>query len=333
MRKIKITDSLRKGVENFNTNLFTNTRTASFEKPIDRLNKLIHKIKLNKHNQFKLYVEKIINEYGDILNADPSKMKSLISEFDLILDNSQLTRKINSKKYSFHEEVVHAMRYEDLRDKEFPEYLLNSDIRTCVYCNSQSTLSIQPIYYKKEKKKRKKILAKLQLDHYHPKSKYPFLCTSFFNLYPTCANCNLAKGKDDAKFELYTIDDNLDIFQFWIDDKSIIDYWLLHDPKVLKIYLDTIDGDFELLQNHNDLFQIQKIYDAQIDVGEELVWKHKANPETYRKLLNKTFNKIFHDKSLIDRMIIGNYSKPEEVHKRPMAKYTQDIARQLKLVK
>ena len=47
----------------------------------------------------------------------------------------------------------------------------------------------------------------------------------------------------------------------------------------------------------------------------------------------KTFHKIFPDPSTIDRMIIGNYSKPEETFKRPMSKYTQDIARQLKIIK
>lgn len=334
MRRIKISKTLRDFVKDFNDDLFTITRTNGFESPVDRLRKLCLEIKPRKHKEYRLYVEKIIDEYDSILNADPTKMKSLISEFDAIVHNSQLSRKITSKKYSFHEKVVEAMRYEDLRDKEFPEYLINSDLRTCVYCNAQSAITIEPVYYNKEKrKKRKKILSKLQLDHFNPKSKYPFLSTSFFNLYPTCANCNLAKGKEDAKFELYTLGGDLDPFHFWIDDESILDYWISLDIKSLKIHLDTLNGDVELLQNHNKLFQIQKIYDAQKDIGEELVWKYKANPSSYRNLLSKSFHKIFPDPSVIDRMIIGNYSKVEETFKRPMAKYTQDIARQLKLIK
>ncbi|MCH3884394.1 hypothetical protein [Tenacibaculum aquimarinum] len=103
--------------------------------------------------------------------------------------------------------------------------------------------------------------------------------------------------------------------------------------KKVEINLETKNGDIELLQNHNTLFQIQKVYDSQIDVGEELIWKSKVNPKKYRNLLNKTFNKIFPDPSIIDRMIIGNYSKPEETFKRPLAKYTQDIAKQLKIIK
>jgi len=334
MRKVKITKDLRDFVKTFNDDLFVNTRPKEFKKPKDKLNALLLKIKPRKHKEFRNYVEKIINEYESILNADPIKMKSLINEFDKIIDSSQLSRKITSNKFSFQEKVVEAMRYKDLREEEFPDYLLNSDLRTCVYCNAQSAITIEPIYYNKKKKKdRKKVLSKLQLDHFYPKSKYPFLCTSFFNLYPTCANCNLAKGKEDAKFELYTLNDDLDPFYFWIDDESILDYWISLDIKSLKIHLDTLNGDVVLLQNHNELFQIQKIYDAQKDIGEELVWKYKVNPSSYRRLLSKSFHKIFPDPTVIDRMIIGNYSKPEETFKRPMAKYTQDIARQLKLIK
>ena len=329
MKRIKIDKTLRGFVEAFNNDLFVKNRNASFELPIDRLKKLQKK----RGGKYKSYVTKIIKDYDRIVNADPNQMELLIDEFEKILPHRYMNKKLGGSKKMFHEQIVSAMRYEDLRDKEFPEYLLNSNLRTCVYCNAQSTLSIEPVYYNKtRKKKRKKILAKLQLDHFHPKSKYPFLCTSFFNLYPTCANCNLAKGKEDAKFELYTLGNDLNPFQFWIDDKSILDYWTTLDLKKIKIYLETLNGDIELLHNHNDLFQIQKIYDAQKDIGEELVWKQKANPKIYRRLLNKTFNKIFPDPSIIDRMIIGNYSKPEEIFKRPMAKYSQDIARQLKLI-
>jgi|25_taG_2_1085351.scaffolds.fasta_scaffold00801_5 5-methylcytosine-specific restriction endonuclease McrA len=333
MRRIKITQSLRDEIELFNEDLFTNTRPKGFRLPKDNLDNFLKKIPRRKYKDYRVYVQKIIDEYQDILNADPLKMKSLIGEFDKIVPNSHLVENVVGKKYTFHEQIVQMMRYEALREKEFPKYLLSSNLRTCVYCNAQSTIAIEPLYYNNlKRKKRKKVLAKLQLDHYYPKSKYPFLCTSFFNLYPTCANCNLAKGDKNAEFELYTLKDDLEVFNFWIEDESILDYWINNDLESLKIYLDSSNGDIDLLHNHNDLFQIQKVYDSQRDIGEELVWKHKANPEVYRNMLNKTFSKIFPDQSVIDRMLIGNYSNPDEIFKRPIAKYTQDIARQLKLI-
>jgi len=333
MRKVKITKELRQNVKAFNDNLFINTRRKGFEVPVNRLNRLLKLIRPRKHKEYKLYVEKIIDEYDDILNADPLKMEILISEFDSILHNYQLNSKITDKKFSFHEKVVHAMRYEDLRDKEFPDYLLNSNLKTCVYCNAQSTLVIEKKFYDNKKRRVKHVLAKLQLDHYYPKSKYPFLCTSFFNLYPTCANCNLAKGSKKALFELYTTTENLDLFNFKIDDKSIINYLLKFSLHQLKVGLESISGDDDLLKNHNELFQIESVYESHKDVAEELVLKYHANPQSYRKILEKKYSKLFPDPSTIDRLLVGNYTKPEELGKRPMAKYTQDIARQLKLIK
>ncbi|PKV51893.1 hypothetical protein ATE84_3993 [Aquimarina sp. MAR_2010_214] len=333
MRKIKITDDLRKNVKTFNDNLFINTRTKGFEIPINRLNSFLKIIKPRKHKQYKLYVEKIIDEYEDILNADPLKMEKLILEFDAVLHNSQLNSKITSRRFSFHEKVVEAMRYEDLRAKEFPDYLLNSNLKTCVYCNAQSTLVIEKKFYDKKKRRAKQILAKLQLDHYYPKSKYPFLCTSFFNLYPTCANCNLAKGSKEALFELYTTTNDLDLFNFKIDDKSILDYLIKFELNHLKVDLESMTGDFTLLKNHNELFQIEAVYESYKDVAEELVLKAKANPHSYRSTLEKNYSKLFPDPTIIDRLLVGNYTKPEELGKRPLSKYTQDIARQLKIIK
>ncbi|NRD19518.1 hypothetical protein HNV08_05625 [Winogradskyella eckloniae] len=329
MRRIKVTNELQNEVEIFNKNLFIEKRDKSFELPIDRLRKLRNK----RSHKYKTYVKNIILNYEDLLNANPIEMKTFITKFNKILKPHELEKKIGSSKISFHEEVVRAMRYEDLRSKEFPNYLLNSNLKTCVYCNAQSTLVIEKKFYDKKKRRVKQILAKLQLDHYYPKSKYPFLCTSFFNLYPTCANCNLAKGSKEALFELYTTTNDLDLFNFKIDDKSIIKYLVKCELKHLKVDLESTTGDSNLLKNHNELFQIEAVYGSHVDVAEELVLKAKANPQTYRSMLEKSYSKLFPDPTIIDRLLVGNYTKAEELGKRPMAKYTQDIARQLKLIK
>tara|TARA_R110002050_G_scaffold7628_2_gene29188 strand:- start:1264 stop:2271 length:1008 start_codon:yes stop_codon:yes gene_type:complete len=335
MRKIKITKQLKNEVEDFNKNLFS-TRDSRFELPIKRLKKLKNRLKGNsKLKRHYEYVDEIIISYPDILKADPSKMRALIKKFNKILLPSIVasTYPNNQNRY-FYKDVVYALRYEALRDKEFQKYLKSTNIKTCVYCNSQNTLVIEKIYSDKKKRRVIDTQAKLELDHYHSKSKYPFLATSFFNLYPTCGNCNKAKSDKDALFELYTYSDELDIFRFKIDDKSMLDYWINLDREELKIDLKPVlYADKKTLKNHNDLFQVQAIYDKQKDFGEELVWKAKVNPKIYRETMYKTFKSLFPDKTYIDRAIIGNYVKPEETFKRPMAKYTQDIARQLKLIK
>lgn len=331
MRQIKITTDLLKQVKDFNDNLFE-ARASNFEKPKTGLLKLKNSFSSLKHKKYVDYIDKIQCNYSSILNANPEYMKTLIEEFDNIISSEDVKKSNPHKKEKFFQSVVDAMRYEDLRNKEFPEYLLNSNIRTCVYCNSQSTLSMEKQFFGKKKRKVKSVIAKLQLDHFYPKSKYPFLSTSFFNLYPTCSNCNQAKSDKQSLFELYTLGDDLEVFKFKLDNKSALDYWMKLNSKNLKITLDVVNNNDALIRNHNELFQIQAIYDKQKDLGEELLWKAKINPKIYRKMLSENFDKIFHDQLSIDRLIIGNYSDPNEIFKRPMSKYTQDIARQLKLI-
>lgn len=56
-------------------------------------------------------------------------------------------------------------------------------IKACVYCNASYTVATDDDR------------ATFQIDHSYPKSKYPFLCTSFFNLQPSCMHCNQIKSK------------------------------------------------------------------------------------------------------------------------------------------
>ncbi|MCH3884393.1 hypothetical protein [Tenacibaculum aquimarinum] len=154
MRKIKITENLKKEVKEFNDKLFTKTRSKGFKLPTQKLRSLLNNIK-PRFKDHKKYIQNIINKYDEILNAEPIKMQLLIAEFNLILPLSKMKDKVFGNEFKFNESVINAMRYEDMRSKEFPEYLLNSNLKTCVYCNAQSTLTIEPLYYSKKKKKEK----------------------------------------------------------------------------------------------------------------------------------------------------------------------------------
>ena len=332
MKHIQITNELRANSKKFSTNLFIKTRKSDFELPIKRLEKLRDDCNGNNKN-YKKYIEKIIKNYSSIINADPSKMKILIKEFEKILDKNFLKEFVPYKKLKFYDSIVKAMRYEELREKEFLDYLKSCGIKTCVYCNAQLAIVIeQKTYNKKSKKRQNYNIGKLELDHFYPKSKYPFLCTSFYNLYPVCGNCNRAKSSNPAFFELYTESADLNPFNFWIDDNSILDYWYSNNHNDLKVWFEIKNGNLNTYHNHNDTFGIQGIYDTQTDLAEELLHKAKAYSDKYQKSLVDSFNKLFPDQSLVKRLVIGNYDKPEDIHKRPMAKFTQDIAKQLGLI-
>lgn len=334
MRKILIDKDLKDKAIEFAKNPFP-SRTEKFETPQSRLNKLYKDLRPNADKKYREYVKKILDEYELILSATPKEMHRLSREFNKILSISDLKIKKPYKDCSFYEAVVYAMKYEELRNNEFLSILSVLDIKSCVYCNAQLAIVID-ISPKYGKKKKAVLAGKLELDHFHAKSKSPFLSTSYFNLYPTCGSCNRAKSYKNALFELYTEDatEDLEVFRFWIDDESITKYWIAHDCKELKVFFESKMGNIELYKNHNEIFCIQSIYDTQKDLAAELAYKAKVYSPAYKSQLIKAFSKhgLFSDVLMINRLIIGNYDKPEDVHKRPMAKYMQDLADQLGLL-
>lgn len=65
--------------------------------------------------------------------------------------------------------------------------LLN--LRICPYCGRAFIYSVQQVG--------NKTVVKPQIDHFLPKSKYPFLALSFMNLIPSCQTCNMKDCKGD----------------------------------------------------------------------------------------------------------------------------------------
>lgn len=64
---------------------------------------------------------------------------------------------------------------------------------TCTYCNRQYTITL---------KKDGEFSTRPQFDHWFPKSVFPLLALSFYNLIPSCSICNSsAKGEQIFSFE------------------------------------------------------------------------------------------------------------------------------------
>lgn len=108
------------------------------------------------------------------------------------------------------------------------------------------------------------------------------------------------------------------------------EFWKTKDKSKLIINFEA--NDPYLLVNHNDLFRIEEIYATQKDVAEEIILKATAYTDDYKKYLVDSFEGLFPDKALVNRLLVGNYVRPEETHKRPLSKFMQDIAKQVGLI-
>lgn len=240
------------------------------------------------------YIELIETKCFDIIKFTPSERELFINNNRAILTGLNLSVKLINTKECFYESISKALGYANVRESISIPYILKSGLKTCVYCNAQLTIVVNKIYYNKKRVKLKKKSARLQLDHFYPQSKYPFLAVSFFNLYPTCANCNLIKSKTSSLFELYTENyhENLNPFKFHLSPYSILQYRMNYNNKRIQIRFDGVDKS-ETAQ-FNEMFCIEEIYKTQKDVAEELIIRSDIYSCT--KKFIKKFISIFNTK-------------------------------------
>lgn len=335
MRRIFISDEVEAIALSYKTNLFAKHKRKDFIRPQDGLKKLeddIIKYKEAWSTEWKKYADYVHNlrtHFDEILLLKPKQFKTYRNLYFGMLNKDQLTDKNwrgRAEKLSFSDQVVNLMHYKTVRSEDMITCVKKLGIKACVYCNAQYTNTVEV--------DGKDVRGRYELDHFLPKDEYPFLCISFYNLQPCCGSCNKWKSDDDVEFNLYTEDyTKIDPFTFEITPASIIKYMLRQDSEVLDIKLKSSDA--ALLANHEKRFHTEKLYQTYNDEIEEIVWKYKSFNSAFNKQLIARFKKLFPQhasRNDIIRFLFGFYLKPADVHKRPLTKVKQDVAKQLGMI-
>ncbi|QHC85771.1 hypothetical protein AS589_13765 [Empedobacter brevis] len=155
---------------------------------------------------------------------------------------------------------------------------------------------------------------------------------SFYNLIPSCQTCNGFGGKEEKDPLIEGL-----INPYLLKNS---DFSFTFEPvpsRIISTLLDKNSIKVEIIKNipgHLEVFKLQDLYELHSDHVVELIFKSKIKySDTYRNYLKKYKEKglEFCDNE-IDRMILGNYAKEEEIHKRPWAKLYQDIGKELGLI-
>lgn len=292
-------------------------------------------------DEYKAYVEEIVMDYDNadkamnLLVLQPQYFQNYISKYEGVrflhveLDKELIYRRQiggqrpGLKKKRFWELIVDAMHYEKNVRPIMVPIIEAMGIRTCVYCNMQYALTI--VHSK----------GLYELDHRFPKSKYPYLCTTFFNLQPSCPTCNHGKNTATADFGLYTTDSNeLHPFHLLADSHLYLRKRRL-DSKYINIHLVSSDlnnlANCQLAQTHEKDFQINSAYAAVKDVAEETIWRCKAYDDTYKDLFIKNFPGLY-NKDALHRFVFGTYSDDTNVHCRPLTKLIRDIEKDMGVI-
>lgn len=181
------------------------------------------------------------------------------------------------------------------------------NVRVCPYCNRNYTIMVDEDTIK----------VRPEYDHFYPETFYPALILSFYNLVPSCLQCNHLKRVKE------------------LDVNPWLGYNAGNRP-TFKVDIST--GDFPavpniLIENENkntEKLGIRELYNEHKDYVIEILNKIQAyNPVTYGAI-RKDFQGIVHTEGELERMVWGNYTQGEDAEKRPFAKLTADVLEQYK---
>lgn len=190
------------------------------------------------------------------------------------------------------------------------------DIPTCPYCNRMYTKTVTGEAGGK--------IIRPEFDHWFPKSQYPLLALSFYNLIPSCHICNSnVKGKTEFKldthFHPYNPSSNLKA-TFSYNHKSYDDY---------KIKINTKD-DFS--RDSVEAFQLENIYQAHEDEVKDLIKIRKAYSDKYIEILNDSLKGVNLSKEEVYRLAFGVHYEDEKFDRRPLSKLKKDILTELGII-
>ncbi|AVK51273.1 hypothetical protein AXY43_26475 [Clostridium sp. MF28] len=189
-------------------------------------------------------------------------------------------------------------------------------VMTCPYCNRIYTNLIigQSKSYKPA------------LDHFYPKTNYPYLALSLFNLIPSCNICN-SSFKSDTILNIHNLYntgfENDYIFKFKvIDDTKPI------TNKNIKIKIEPKTGICMETQHSINLFELESSYNTHKDIVVNMYKQRKkySNTEIRRLIKLGCYTSI---PNFVEQVVLNGPIDKSKFSEVPLAKFKRDIAYQV----
>jgi hypothetical protein len=286
-----------------------------YEKVKERFNDIISKKYIERGKQkdkiilSDCFLNFLNHNFKELITAKPNRLLEIHQEYENL--NCTEIEKKNIKSFFI------QTGYLNFPNKEFLNEL---GIDTCIYCNRNYTLNLLGSH------------ARAELDHWFPKSDFPILALSFYNLIPSCHSCNHIKlnnspkngGWEKALDNLNHPYESENEFSFSYNYKTFNDFQM-------KIMVEKESKSAKTLEFN----KTEDIYNAHSnkELKDLLDLRYKYSKNYLDILLNKTFPNLSMSKEEAYRLIFGIEIKEEDYHKRPFSKFKKDIIAELLRVK
>lgn len=193
------------------------------------------------------------------------------------------------------------------------EILKVIQVNVCPYCNRQYTFTI-------------KGKMRPEFDHFYPKSDYPYLAISIYNLVPSCGSCNKGKSKSIPKNFLYPYEESFEDKGIYFEIHNVVGNLLKQEKITVK--LESINNNKDLIKQYNDSFKIELLYEQHSDYISELIYRNYIfNDEAIESIYN-SYEGLFESPSELKQLVLGN-CETYNFLQRPLSKLTNDILNQI----
>jgi hypothetical protein len=276
-----------------------------------------------------------------LVNKSPAEIRSYIS--DMERDYPVLASDRTAKEHDSH--AIVSRLYQCI-EKAFSNYGYDSDtfpkeeiqedlgLDACPYCNRNFIKIIKVT-------NRKGVIEsgpKGQLDHFFPRSLYPYLAICKYNLVPCCPTCNGTSGKHNkdtrakgvvSPYELQNAEGLK--FKMKVRGGEILN--LEHCAQGIFISVDTSLNPN--MDNNEEIFHLKQIYQTHTDYAAEMYIKKMMKENgiylhATKGMLKKHRINLTNDD--VRRILHGFYTNPDDFSKRPLSKFRMDLAKDVGLL-
>ncbi|WP_121966376.1 hypothetical protein [Myroides sp. N17-2] len=259
----------------------------------------IHKFNLeNKRLEVLLY-----NNVDMLLEGSIEELIDFYNDNSVLLESETLKRLFVNSGYEDYFQKNHGLTF-----------LNKLNISTCVYCNRNYTLQLVNNH------------SRAQLDHWLPKTHFPFAALNFYNLIPSCPSCNHIKGQGDGKRWWLDNWNNL-VHPYFMEETFKFSYSYLKDIDKLSVEIDSLNTKVSQTVEVN---KIKEIYSAHNELElRDLFDLRKKYNDNYLNILLDIFSGLQISEEEKYRLIFGIEKNEVDYHKRPMSKFKNDIIEEL----
>ena len=283
---------------------------------------LLEKIKKNEKNIYNIENRNKIIDYFyeddkicenkviEVITGDRKALEKVIKEIG-ILEKNKDDKKLHDEFESI---------YKNFTNREFGRtWGKKIGVKICPYCNRSF------IYTTPKKGTRP------QYDHYYPKSKYPYLALSMYNLIPCCPVCNNAKNAEDTfdnKSLLYPFEEEYgyDIFFEIETDEQLCYLGLSNDFNIKIKSKENVEEDLkQKVQNSSKILHREELYNLHNDYVSKLLRSKYIFTDEYCQSLLDTYPGWFFDMNEVKNQLYFNSLQKEEWGDQILSKLTYDI--------